>query len=59
MVKVEGNLESMSVGAMVEIIKNELAEVRFEICRVIDSTINLSKTNTTTRTSNLLQKIKI
>ncbi len=59
MVKVEGNLESMSVGAMVEIIKNELAEVRFDICRVIDSTINLSKTNTTTRTSNLLQKIKI
>jgi hypothetical protein len=27
--KVEGNMENISVGAMVEIIKNEIAEVRF------------------------------
>lgn len=27
-VKIEGNIENISVGAMVEIIKNELADVR-------------------------------
>jgi hypothetical protein len=58
-IKIEGNLEGMSVGAMVEIIKNEIAEVLRPPCRIIGTTITPSRTSTTRRHSNSRPKIKI